>query len=135
MSKTKKIILAIAAVFVLIWVFAFGLDSDPGCTVTGFDAIGQLSTEFWLWLVGLWGLGAFIVLKSVAWYKRNGYNPGNTLLFGLALLFIIPTLKAYDVKANCGTTGTKGNPANQQPKDDGRESAEDQLKRADTIKF
>lgn len=119
---------AFGVVLFLVWVFAFLLDADAPCTVTGLDALGQLSTEFWIWLIVLSIIGGLIIWYAIRKYKKDGnLDTGSvqSLLAVAAAILIISTLKAYDVKANCGTTGTKGNPANQHPPDDGRVPAQD----------
>lgn len=133
--KSKKInpwwyAAGFGVLLVIVWLFEFVLSSDKPCTVTGWDAMNQLSTSFWIWLIVLSSVGGFIIRYAIRKYKKDGgVDTGNiqSLLAVGAFLIIISTLKAYDVKANCGTTGTKGNPANQHPKDDGRIPAQDMI--------
>lgn len=124
MKKSTIIAIGIAAVFVAVWCIFFLFDSDAPCTVTGWDALGQLSTGFWVLLILATGVAVALTIFLIRKYKA-GFEVSNVTMLGVALIFFISTLKAYDVKANCGTTGTKGNPANKNPKDDGRVPAEE----------
>lgn len=124
------IVYAFYGLLVLIWVTEFLIHKNKGCTINGWDALGQLSTGFWIFLILGAGVAGFITWYAIRKYKADGDTDTGSiqsLLAAAAFIIVISTLKAYDVKDNCGTTGTKGNPENQVPKDDGRVPAQDML--------
>ena len=117
----------IAFIILLVAFLEFFFHKDKGC-ISGMQAMGQLSTGFWIWFIILLAAAGLTIFYLVRKYRKDGnLDTGSiqTLMAVAALFMFISMLKAGDVKANCGTTGTKGNPENQVPKDDGRVPAQD----------
>jgi hypothetical protein len=131
-KNTDKTIIALiifvsAVLLISILVFLTGKDC-PEC-YTGWQILGMQGLNFWgnAIFFSVLGFGAtFFVVKKVI--NAGGVGVSLNWVIPIIIFFSIAFGKACTDKANNGVTSEKFKPTG--PVDDGRESAEDQLKKA-----